>query len=109
MVRLKPRGEREVELRQRVTMDDVFGDATEQPQRARTDHETDREMQSEVFAGREASRHKMPGALVTRAEISKPRMCRDSPSHARRERDNRFPSFPEPARCDDAQHREHDE
>ena len=59
----------EVERRQRIMVDDVFGDPTKQPQRSKADQETDGEVEAQVLAPRETS-DELSGARMARPEAS---------------------------------------
>jgi len=68
-MRLQPIEQREVELRNRVVVDDVFRDAEKDPEAEGADQEPDGEMESEVFAARESCGEKSPDARVTDLEL----------------------------------------
>src|SRR5262249_54456051 len=67
-VAVEPLQQGEVELRQRLMLEDVFGDGAKQPKRHHADHETDSEMEAQILARRETSHDEHPCTRIVRLE-----------------------------------------
>ena len=64
-----PRREREIEARQWIVMDDVFGDRAEYPEYDDAHSEAQRQVDHQIFCASEFSGDKSPQPLVVRAEL----------------------------------------
>ena len=65
---MEPVEERGVELGERVVVDDVFGDAAEEPKPGEADQQSQREVEAEVPARRKPRGDKVPRRRMTLLE-----------------------------------------